>query len=51
MPASYKKPAIWWVMSAKREETQIKRLDILIKDSERGLKIPPLNIGSNNKKS
>jgi uncharacterized protein YdeI (YjbR/CyaY-like superfamily) len=41
-PISYKKPATWWVMSAKREETQIKRLDILIKNSETGMKIPPM---------
>jgi uncharacterized protein YdeI (YjbR/CyaY-like superfamily) len=51
LPVSYKKPAIWWVMSAKKEETQIKRLDILINDSEKGQKIPPLNIGTNREKS
>ena len=49
MPVSYKKPATWWVMSAKREETQLKRLEILIKDSEGGKKIPPLNIGTKSK--
>ena len=39
---SYKKPAIHWVMSAKQEDTRIKRLNILINDSEKQLKIAPL---------
>lgn len=39
---SYKKPAIWWVISAKQEDTRLKRLNILIKDSEEGQKIAPL---------
>jgi uncharacterized protein YdeI (YjbR/CyaY-like superfamily) len=38
----YKKHTIWWVMSAKREATQIKRLTILIESAEQGLKIPHL---------
>ena len=33
---SYKKPSINWVMSAKQESTQIKRLNELIADSEAG---------------
>ena len=37
---SYKRDSIWWVMSAKREETRLKRLQILIDSSEVGLKIP-----------
>ncbi len=41
---SYKKPSIWWVISAKREETKWRRLDTLIKCSEAGEKIPPLVI-------
>jgi len=32
--AWYKKAAIWWVVSAKKEETKLKRLAILIEDSE-----------------
>lgn len=32
-PPSYRKPAGWWVMSAKREETRERRLAILIADS------------------
>lgn len=39
MPASYRKPAIWWVVSAKQEATRLKRLDTLITDSEAGIKI------------
>ena len=39
---SYKRDSIWWVMSAKKEETRLKRLCILISSSEDGLKIPNL---------
>ena len=38
---SYKKPSIWWVISAKREETRLRRLDVLIESSSEGRKIPP----------
>ena len=38
----YRKTAIWWVISAKREETRRKRLAALIKDSARGRTVPPL---------
>jgi hypothetical protein len=31
-----------WIMSAKREETRAKRLEMLIDCSARGRKIPPL---------
>ena len=33
-PAGYRKTAIWWVISAKRDVTRQKRLEILIADSE-----------------
>ena len=33
-PLSYRKPAIWWVISAKKDETRQRRLAILIRDSE-----------------
>lgn len=33
---SYKRDAVWWVMSAKREETRLKRLGILISSSLEG---------------
>jgi len=39
---SYKRDSIWWVMSAKKEETQLRRLSILITSSEEGQKIPSL---------
>jgi len=39
---SYRRDSIWWVMSAKKEETRLKRLGILIASSEAGLKIPTL---------
>lgn len=39
---SYKKPAIWWVISAKQETTQLKRLQTLIEDSEAGQRIKHL---------
>jgi uncharacterized protein YdeI (YjbR/CyaY-like superfamily) len=42
MTASYKKTATLWVISAKQEVTQLKRLHLLIADSEKGEKIPPL---------
>lgn len=42
MSPSLKKSSIWWVMSAKREETRQKRLQSLIECSAIGEKIPPL---------
>ncbi len=41
-PPSYQQPAIWWVMSARQEETRLKRLAILIESSEQGRTVPPL---------
>jgi uncharacterized protein YdeI (YjbR/CyaY-like superfamily) len=41
-PPSYRKAAIWWVVSAKAEETRLRRLTKLIDDSERGRTVPPL---------
>jgi uncharacterized protein YdeI (YjbR/CyaY-like superfamily) len=38
----YRRTATWWVISAKREETKIKRLTILIADCEAGRRIKPL---------
>jgi len=40
-PPSYRKAAAWWVISAKKEETRLKRLDKLIDDSAQGRTIPP----------
>lgn len=41
-PPSYRKAAIWWVISAKKEETQQKRLNTLIEDSQNERAIKPL---------
>lgn len=38
-PPSYRKPAIWWVVSAKQEATRQRRLATLIADSAAGLRI------------
>jgi len=35
-PASYRKTMGWWVVSAKKEETRLDRLEKLIEDSARG---------------
>jgi uncharacterized protein YdeI (YjbR/CyaY-like superfamily) len=37
---SYRKLASWWVVSAKREETRLKRLDKLVEDSAHGRTLP-----------
>jgi len=39
-PLSYRKAAIWWVVSAKKEETRLRRLDKLGEDSAQGRRIP-----------
>jgi uncharacterized protein YdeI (YjbR/CyaY-like superfamily) len=41
-PPGYRRVAQFWVMSAKREETRRKRLDILVSYSAGGERIPPL---------
>jgi uncharacterized protein YdeI (YjbR/CyaY-like superfamily) len=41
-PPSYCKPAVWWVISAKKEETKVKRMAELIDYSEKGERVPPL---------
>jgi uncharacterized protein YdeI (YjbR/CyaY-like superfamily) len=38
----YRKIAIRWVMSAKQEKTRVSRLEILILDSENGVRIKPM---------
>jgi uncharacterized protein YdeI (YjbR/CyaY-like superfamily) len=39
-PPSYRKAVNWWVVSAKQEETRLKRLGKLIDDSAEGRRIP-----------
>jgi uncharacterized protein YdeI (YjbR/CyaY-like superfamily) len=41
-PPSYRKPALWWVISAKKPETRARRLATLISDSAAGRTIKPL---------
>ena len=41
-PPGYQRTAAWWVIQAKKKETQSRRLAILIADSARGRTIPPL---------
>lgn len=48
-PRSYRHPAVWWVMSAVKEETREKRLATLIADSEAGRTIKPLTLSSKRK--
>ena len=43
---SYRRTAIYWVTSAKKEETRAKRLATLIGCSEQGKAIPPLRLGN-----
>jgi uncharacterized protein YdeI (YjbR/CyaY-like superfamily) len=42
MAPSYRRPATWWVVSAKKTETRERRLATLIADSAAGRKIKPL---------
>ena len=41
-PPWYQRTASWWVVSAKKEETRLGRLQTLIECSEEGKTIPPL---------
>lgn len=41
-PASYRRAAVHWVVSAKRDETRQRRLTQLITDSAAGRTVPPL---------
>jgi uncharacterized protein YdeI (YjbR/CyaY-like superfamily) len=44
-PPWYRRSASWWIMSAKREETRLKRLATLIAESAAGRDVPPLARG------
>ena len=41
-PSSYKRVATWWLVSAKKDETKMKRLSQLIRDSAAGRRIGQL---------
>ncbi|MEW6194232.1 MAG: YdeI/OmpD-associated family protein [Bacteroidota bacterium] len=45
MPPYYKRTVSWWVISAKKEETRLKRLQKLIDCSANEKKIPEMDIG------
>ena len=42
LPPSVRKTSVHWIMSAKQEETRLRRLGILIHSSEKNQRIPPL---------
>ena len=42
-PPSYRRTAMWWIVSAKKEETRMKRLSRLVELSERGERLPALS--------
>ena len=44
-PPGYRRTAVWWVVSAKREATRAQRLETLIEDSAAGRRIAPLRRG------
>ena len=48
---SYRKQVTWWVISAKREETRLRRLRILIESSAKGEVIPPMRWAEGKKES
>jgi uncharacterized protein YdeI (YjbR/CyaY-like superfamily) len=48
-PPSYRRPAIWWVISAKKPETRARRLAALIADSAAGRPIKPLTLPAKRK--
>jgi uncharacterized protein YdeI (YjbR/CyaY-like superfamily) len=41
-PPSYRKPALWWVISAKKPETRERRIATLIADSAAGRRLKHL---------
>ena len=43
-PSSYRKAVNWWVVSARKEETRLKRLEKLIEDSAAGRTVPQFTV-------
>lgn len=39
---SYRKQATWWIVSAKREETRLRRLETLVESCAKGEVVPPM---------
>lgn len=48
-PPWYRRAAVWWVVSAKREETRLRRLAQLIEESARGRHVKPLRLAEKRK--
>ena len=46
-PPGYRRTAVWWVMSAKKEETRLRRLGCLMDDSEKNRRLA-VTAGSSN---
>jgi uncharacterized protein YdeI (YjbR/CyaY-like superfamily) len=46
-PPSYRRTVSHWVLDAKREETRLRRLEVLIADSAAGTWIKPMSYGRN----
>lgn len=44
-PPGYRRTVSWWILSAKKEETRLRRLEQLIEDSGRNRPVPPLRRG------
>jgi uncharacterized protein YdeI (YjbR/CyaY-like superfamily) len=49
-PPGYKRTATWWVMSAKREETRLRRLATVIEDSKNELRLSMLRPPSDSRR-
>ena len=43
-PPGYRKSMTWWVVQAKQEQTRLRRLDALMAESAKGIKINDLNL-------
>ncbi len=48
---SYRRVAAWWVMNAKRETTQSRRLGVLIASSAKGTRAPPFILAAKDRAS
>lgn len=42
-PAGYRRQMTWWVISAKRQDTQRRRLDVLVEEHAAGQRIDPVH--------
>jgi uncharacterized protein YdeI (YjbR/CyaY-like superfamily) len=46
-PPSYRRTVMWWIVSAKKDETRLKRLQSLVAHSARGERLPALRRSGN----